>query len=413
MRPLRVSARAALATSAAAVLVAALTNPAAAEPDSESAPQAAAATTDQVVTWGASADRTGGSFADQTVRNIVHTSTGGENLRVSLSNVFGSRTITFDSVYVGVQDAGASVVPGTNRQVTFGGSERVTIPNGADVLSDPLPGDVPADTNLAVTVHLVGDSGSLTGHNLAMQTNYISGPGDFAAEQSAAPFTQQQNHWYWVESLVVDAPQQVDTVATLGDSITDGYGSTLNANRRWPNYLADRIAHQPPAHRFAVMNEGISGNRVLTDGAGVSAQARFDRDVLSQPDVRTVVLLEGINDIGGGQATSSDQLIQAYRSLIARAHADRTCIVGGTLTPFEGAGYYSEAKEVIRSEVNEWIRTSGEFDAVIDFDKATRDPNKPKRFLPAYDVGDHLHPSDAGYQAMADAVDLSVLECNR
>jgi lysophospholipase L1-like esterase len=330
-----------------------------------------------------------------------------------LSNVFGNRAITFDSVFVGVQDSGAAVVPGTNRQVTFGGTERVRIPNGADVLSDPLPGDVPADTNLAVTVHVVGDSGSLTGHNLAMQTNYISGAGNFAGENSAAPFTQQQNHWYWVESLVLDAPQQVDTVATLGDSITDGYGSTVNANHRWPDYLADRIAEQPPAHRFAVMNEGISGNRVLTDGAGVSVQARFDRDVLSQPDVRTVVLMEGINDIGGGQATSSEQLIQAYRALIARAHADQTCIVGATLTPFEGAGYYSEAKEVIRSEVNDWIRGSGEFDAVVDFDEATRDPANPKRFLPAYDVGDHLHPSDAGYQAMADAVDLRDLECNR
>lgn len=413
MKQPRMPSRIATAVAGVIALVAALTAPAAAEPDSNAATRAESVTIDQVVTWGASADRASGSFSDQTVRNIVHTSIGGTNLRVSLSNVFGNRAITFDSVFVGLQDAGAAVVPGSNRQVTFGGNRSVTIPNGAEVLSDPLPGQVPADTNLAVTVHLVGESGSLTGHNLAMQTNYISGAGDFAAETGAAPFTQQQNHWYWVDALVVDAAQQVDTVATLGDSITDGYGSTLNANHRWPDYLADRIANQPPAHQFGVMNEGISGNRVLADGAGVNVQARFDRDVLSQPDVRTVVLMEGINDIGGGQATSSQQLIQAYRSLIARAHADQTCILGATLTPFEGAGYYSEAKEVIRQEVNDWIRTSGEFDGVIDFDKVTRDPANPKRFLPAYDVGDHLHPSDAGYQAMADAVDLNDLECRR
>jgi lysophospholipase L1-like esterase len=387
--------------------------PVTAEPSPNAAPPSASATTDQVVTWGASADRTGGTFTAQTVRNIVHTSTGGTNVRVSLSNVFGDRAVTFDSVYVGVQDSGAAVVAGTNHRATFGGSTSVTVPNGAETLSDPIPVDIPADTNLAVSVHIAGASGNLTGHNLAMQTSYVSATGDFAADTTGAAFTQTTSHWYWVDALVVDKPEQVDTVATLGDSITDGAGGTANTNHRWPDLMADRIAGQPGPHQFGVMNEGISGNRVLTDGAGVSAQARFDRDVLSQPDVRTVIVMEGINDIGGGQATSSDQLIQAYRSLIARAHADHTCIVGATLTPFEGAGYYSEAKEEIREQVNEWILTSGEFDGTIDFDKATRDPANPKRFLPAYDTGDHLHPSDAGYQAMADSIDLSQLECNR
>ncbi|MET8835942.1 SGNH/GDSL hydrolase family protein [Micromonospora sp. NPDC004540] len=402
-----------LAIAVGLATVAALTGPVAAEPGSDASTQATSVTTDQVVTWGASADRTSGSFTDQTVRNIVHTSIGGTNLRISLSNVFGDRTATFDSVYVGVQSGGAGVVPGTNRQVTFAGSNTVSVPNGAEVLSDPLPGDVPAGTNLTVSIHIKGASGSLTGHNLAMQTNYISGAGDHTADTDGAAFTQQATRWYWVDALVVDQREQVDTVATLGDSITDGYGSTRDANRRWPNYLARRIAEQPPAHQFGVMNEGISGNRVLTDGAGVNVQARFDRDVLSQPDVRTVILMEGINDIGGGVATSADQLISAYRILISRAHADQTCILGATLTPFEGAGYYSPAKEVIREQVNTWIRTSGEFDGVIDFDQVTRDPANPKRFLPAYDVGDHLHPSDAGYEAMANAVDLSQLECKR
>lgn len=366
----------------------------------------------QVVTWGASADRTGGTFTDQTVRNLVHTSIGGPNVRISLSNAFGDRAVTFDSVYVGVHDAGAALVPGSNREVLFSGSPTVTVPAGAEVLSDPLDWTVPADTTIAVSVHVVGASGALTGHNLAMQHSY-AGPGDVAADEGGAAFTTRFSRWVWVEAVVVDAPKQVETVAFLGDSITDGHSSTVNANHRWPDYLADRLASRPLVHQHGILNEGISGNRVLTDGAGVSAQARFDRDVLSQPGVETVVLLEGINDIGGGQATSADQLIAAYQQLIRRAHARGVCIVGGTLTPFEGAGYYSEAKEAIRSAVNEWVRTSGEFDAVIDFDAATRDPANPRRFLPAYDIGDHLHPNDAGYEAMAAAVDPAVLECDR
>ena len=368
---------------------------------------------DQVVTWGASADRVTGTFTDQTVRNLVHTSIGGSASRISLSNVFGDRTLTFDSVYVGVQDSGAALVPGSNRKVTFSGQPSVTVPAGAEVLSDPVSTTLPADTTIAVSVHVVGASGALTGHNFTAQTSYASAAGDNAADESGTPFTQTVSRWYWVDAVVVDAPKQVDTVAFLGDSITDGVGSTTNANHRYPDYVADRLASRPLVQRFGIMNEGISGNRVLVDSAGVSVQARFDRDVLSQPDVATVIVMEGINDIGNGTATSPDQLIAAYRQLIARAHAKDVCIIGATMTPFEGAGYYSEAKEQIRAAVNEFIRTSGEYDGIVDFDAATRDPNNPKRFLPAYDRGDHLHPSDAGYQAMANALDLSLLECSR
>jgi len=372
---------------------------------------------DHVVTWGASADRIATTtLTDQTVRNLVHTSIGGPAARISLSNVFGDRALTFDSVYVGVQADGATLQAGTNKRVTFsGGQTAVTVPAGAEVLSDAVTMDVPADATIAVSVHVVGASGALTGHNFTAQTSYVSAAGDVAAAEAGTAFVTPINRWYWVDAVVVDAPELVDTVAFLGDSITDGVGSTANTNRRYPDYLADRLATRPVVQRFGIMNEGISGNRVTTDGAGVSAQARLDRDVLSQPDVKSVVLLEGINDIGGGQVTSAAQLIAGYRQLIARAHSADVCIIGATLTPFEGArpGYYTPEKDLIRKAANEFIRTSGEFDSVVDFDAATRDPQNPNRFLPAYDSGDHLHPSDAGYQAMAAAVDLKQLNCRR
>ena len=367
----------------------------------------------QVVTWGASADETSASLVDQTVRNIVHTSVAGENLRVSLSNVFGTEPVTFDDVYVGKQSEGAAVVDGSNRQVTFSGSPSITVPPGADVLSDPLPGSVLPGQTFAVSVHTTGDPGMVTGHNVANQVSYIASDGEHASEAAATSYDKTTSHWYWVDGLVVDDPQQVSTVATFGDSITDGNHSTTSANRRWPDDLARRMLAEPMPHQFGVMNEGISGNKVLADGSGVSAQARFDRDVLAQPGVETVVVLEGINDIRHDNATSPEDLINAYQQLIARAHADGVCVVGATLTPWEGGSLYSEDRNEIRMAVNNWIRTSGAFDAVVDFDKVTRDPSDPARFLPAYDSGDHLHPGDAGYQAMADAVDLRDLECSR
>ncbi|MFC7877148.1 SGNH/GDSL hydrolase family protein [Isoptericola sp. NPDC057391] len=367
---------------------------------------------DQVVTWGASADLVEGTLEDQTVRNLVHTSIGGRNVRIELSNAFGTAPVTFDSVAVGLQDSGAEVVAGSNHEVTFGGSTSVTVPPGAQVLSDPVDWEAPADATLAVSVHAAGEQSSVTGHNLAMQTNHVA-DGDHAADESGGAFTTTQEHWSWVSGVVVDARERVDTLALLGDSITDGHSSTVGANHRWPDRLADRLAAAPGPDRFGVMNQGISGNRVLVDSMGVSAQARFDRDVLAKPDVETVVVLEGINDIGNGDATSAAPLIAAYRQLIARAHAADVCVVGATLTPFEGAFYYDEAKEQVRQDVNEWIRTSGEYDAVVDFDAVVRDPDRPGSLLPAYNPGDNLHPNDAGYQAMADAVDLRSLDCDR
>ncbi|UYM07636.1 SGNH/GDSL hydrolase family protein [Solicola gregarius] len=368
--------------------------------------------THPVVTWGASADRTDATMSDKTVRNIVHTSVTGSDLRVSLSNAFGTVPVTFDSVYVGDASDGSASVTG-NRRVTFSEKSSITVPPGAEVLSDPLPGRIPAESTLAVSVHTSGDPGTVTGHNVANQTSYIATGGDHAADLAGDAYDATTSHWYWVDGLVVEEPLQVETVALFGDSITDGNGSTAGANHRWPDYLARRMTSRPRPKQFGVMNEGISGNKVLADGSGVSAQARFDRDVLAQPGIDTVVILEGINDIRHETATEPEDLTAAYRQLIRRAHANGVCVVGATMTPWAGGSLYSEERNRLRIEVNHWIRTSGQFDSVIDFDKGTRDPDNPKRFLPAYDSGDHLHPGDEGYQAMADTVRLRQLDCNR
>ncbi|MGW3627021.1 SGNH/GDSL hydrolase family protein [Streptomyces sp. NPDC000880] len=367
--------------------------------------------THQVVTWGAGMQETTGPVVGQTVRNILHTSVGGDNLRVSLSNAAGDAPVTFDGVFVAVQADGATLVGGSNRQVTFGGSTSVTVPPGAAALSDPLGGTLPAEQNLAVSVHTSDNGGTVTGHNMfRTQFSYISTAGNHAADESASAFTTSVSRWYWVAAIVVEVPKEIDTLVAFGDSITDGYDSTPNANNRWPDHLARRLLAGPEPHRSGISNQGISSNKVLADGKGDSAQARFDRDVLAQPNVSTVIMMEGVNDIGADNA-SAQQLISAYQQLINRAHARGICILGGTLTPFEGSGYYSPQRETVRQAVNDWIRTSGAFDAVIDFDKATRDSDRPTRLLPAYDSGLHLHLNDAGYRAMADAVTLQDLAC--
>ena len=402
-RPRRTSRRWLTAVAAAGLTIGSIGSSVAAP----AAPSPAEETT-QVGTWAASADRTNATLNNQTVRNIVRTNIGGSGLRISLSNVFGSQPVTFGRVTVGVQQSGATVVPGTNRQLTFSQRESITVPAGAEVLSDPLPGEVAAQQNLAVSVFVQGTTGTVTGHNLALQSSYVSTSGDHAAEDAGTAFQTTVGNWYWLDGVVVTEPKNVRAVATLGDSITDGAGSSANTNSRWPDFLARRLLEKPKPQQLGVLNEGISGNKVLLDGAGVSALARFDRDVLAQPGVETVILLEGINDINGG--ASADQVIAGYRQLIARAHAEGTCIVGGTLTPHERN---SDQAEAARDAVNDFVRTSGEFDGIVDFDQATRDPSNPDRLLPAYDSGDSLHPSNAGYQAMGYAVNLKLLNCDR
>jgi lysophospholipase L1-like esterase len=364
-----------------------------------------------VVAWTASPDRVSGDVVGRTVRNLVRTTTAGTDVRVGLSNLFGTKPVTFQAVQLGVSAGGAGLVPGSDVQVTFSGEPSVTVPAGARVLSDPVGVAVTARSTLAVSVLAAGDPGVVTGHRVAQTTGYVSEPGDATADVTGDAFTGTTTSWYWVDSLVVDASAG-GTVVALGDSITDGNGSTPGTDARWPDQLAERLATTAGAPRLAVANQGVSGNRLLADGTGPGGLARFDRDVLAVPGVRTAVVLEGINDIGSGLVTSADQLVAGYRQVIARAHAAGVCVVLGTLTPFEGASYYSPEKDTVRQQVNTWIRTSGEADGVVDFDAVVRDPAQPTRLLPAYDPGDHLHPNDAGYRAMAGAVDLADLTCD-
>ncbi|WP_329001809.1 SGNH/GDSL hydrolase family protein [Kribbella sp. NBC_00709] len=367
-----------------------------------------------VTTWGAADDIAGGTLNDVTVRNVLRTSVGGRELRIRISNANGDQPLVTDSVYVGRQASGASVVPGSSRRLTFSGSTSVTVPPGAMAISDPLPGNVPAVTSLTVSLHVAGTTGVITAHNRAMQHSYKSTSGDHAADESSTAYQTESSAWYFLNAAIVEAPQQVETVATLGDSITSSVGTTIDTNRRWPDVLADRYAKLPEPRRLAVSNEGISGNRVLggvakAGSAGASALARLDKDVLTKPGVRTVLVLEGINDIYAGATT--DELIAGYRQLIARVHASGRCVVGGTLTPMGSSFVYTPEKEAIRQAVNTFIRSSHEFDGVADFDAATRDAADPSRLKAEYDGGDGLHPNDAGNQAMGNAPALDSLRC--
>ena len=383
---------------------------------STAGPGSSSSVTRTVTTWGASDDMAGGQLTDVTVRNVVHTSIGGTGLRVRLSNAKGDRPLTFDSAYVGTGAGGAAVEPGSSRRLTVnGGRTTITIPPGATALSDPLDGDVAAQQTLTVSLHVVGTSGALTAHNRSMQSTYKSSTGDHAADESATQFGTQSSAWFFLDGITVEVPKQAQSVATLGDSITAGVGTTMDANRRWPDVLADRLALLPPVRQMGVVNEGISGNKVLSGvsrpgGAGDAALSRLERDVLTKPGVDTVLLLEGVNDIGGG--ATAGEIIDGYRMLVQRAHAAGRCVVGGTILPFGGSVFVDAKGEKERVAVNEFIRTSGLFDGVVDFAAATADPSDPSR-LRAEFFGDGLHPNDAGNQAMGEAVDLDVLRCDR
>jgi lysophospholipase L1-like esterase len=406
----------------------------AASASSSSAPSSSApavARPDWVASWAASpmpgtssAQATAG-FSNQTVRNIIYTSVGGNSLRVQLSDTFGSAPLVVGAVTVGVVLDGAQLVPGTSRHLTFGGKTSVTIPAGAQLLSDPLRMRVQPLEELAVSVYLPDATGPATTHQDAQQDNYIA-PGNHAGDAAAAAYATTTGSWYFVDGLDVRSSTAGGTIVAFGDSITDGYQSLVGSNARWPNYLARRLDALLGAHAPGVVDEGISGNRVLNDSScfGVSAQARFARDALSQPGVKAVILLEGINDIGfAGEAdtgcytpnnptVTAAQIEAGYLDLIKMAHARGVKIYGGTLTPFGGsnAGYggnYGIAKgEALREQVNNWIRTSGVFDGVIDFSGATADPYDPLYLNPVYNSGDSLHPGDLGYEAMAATVPL-------
>jgi lysophospholipase L1-like esterase len=345
---------------------------------------------------------------DQTLRLVVRTSIGGERVRIRLSNEYGDRPLVIDAAHIAVRDSGTAIVPATDRALTFGGRSAVRMLPGAVVLSDPVALSVPALGDLAVSLHLADSARLSTRHPLALQTSYV-GHGNVAGAQRFAPDTTLEI-WPYLVGVDVVNPSVAGVIVAIGNSITDGARSTRDANTRWPNVLAARMLRD--AAPRAVVNAGISGGRVLTYGAGPSALARFERDVLATPGLTHVILLEGINDIGRSavDGVTADDIIFGYRQLIARAHERGVRIFGATLTPAGPRTSFTPALEAKRAAVNAFIRTSGEFDGVIDFDAATRDPANPLQFLPAYDSGDHLHPGDAGDRAMGEAVDVRLFQ---
>ncbi|WP_410665215.1 SGNH/GDSL hydrolase family protein [Amycolatopsis sp. lyj-84] len=371
------------------------------------------ATSGWVGTWAAAPAAgvagTDNGYPNFSIRNIVHTSAGGREVRVRLSNAFGRTPVLFGRVTVAVA-AGPDTpqaVPGTMRTLTFGGDGAVTVPPGADIVSDGAALTVPRDGDLLVTTYTPTPSGPVTYHPLAMQNSYFTRNGDKAADESAAAFPEKTAVWHYVSGVDVRGPGLRGSVVAIGDSITDGANSTWGANLRWPDQLADKISRDT-----GVLNAGISGNRLLLDGGnyGVNALARLDRDVLAQSGARTAIVFEGINDIQQTpHQADPDKIISALKQIATRAHDRGLRVLGATITPWKGWGSYTPQLEETRQAVNRFIRTSRLFDGHIDFDAVIRDPADPQRMKPEYDSGDHLHPGDKGFTAMANAVPLSRL----
>ena len=356
-------------------------------------------------------------FDDQTLRQIAHVTASGDTLRVRLSNTHGNRPLRIGAATIAEQTSGAGIDVASLQSLSFGDQAGVIIPRGATVFSDPLPFPVEAFTNLSISLYLPEASGLPTTHRAAMQTGYASTAGDQTRAPDIAD-AQEISFWHYLSAIDVSGGEAVSTIVTVGDSITDGVGSTVNSNNRWPNLLALRLRDASDMPAYAVANAGLSGNRVLHERSpmfGENLLARFERDVLALSNVSHLVLLEGINDMGMSvsmatdQEVSAEQIIAGYRQVAERARAHGIKVIGATLTPFEGAGYFSEAGERKRQQVNAWIRNSGFFDGVIDFDAAIADPDAPAR-LPADFTADNLHPNDAGYAAMANSIDLTLFE---
>jgi lysophospholipase L1-like esterase len=353
------------------------------------------------------------SIADETVRMIVQPTVGASELRVQLSNAQGKPPLTISAAHIAIRTGGASIDPSSDRTLTFGRKGSIYIPPGAIVVSDPVTLPVRPNQELAVSLYVHGDSGGVTTHALGLNPTYIA-KGD---QSAAATLTDAKavRTYYWLTGLDAALPAPAGTIVAYGDSITDGFATTPGAHHTWPEILAQRLRARDGAQRWGVINMGISGNRVLRDGAGASAVARFDRDVLSRPGVRWVVMLEGINDINmsqmkglpDDQRASAQDIIAGLQTIIDKAHLHGLKIMGATITPTGGLWLYTPASEASRQTINQWIRTSGAFDAVADFDKATRDPHEPSRLRPEFDSGDHVHPNDAGTKAMAESIDLA------
>jgi lysophospholipase L1-like esterase len=353
-------------------------------------------------------------FSRQSVRQVVRVTTGGPLLRIRVSNVYGTTPLKLTGATIGKAGEGAAVRPGTVRPVTFAHSLSTTVQPGRDLLSDVVLLPTSPLDELSVTFYFADPTGPATFHATSLATSYRA-EGDHRFDARSTAFTESTLSWYYLAGVEVSGQWQRGTVVTLGDSITDGFGATVDADNRFPDELAERLvaAHRPRA----VANAGISGNKVLSDMpcCGERATARFQRDVASLPDVRTVLVLEGINDIGASTydptapVVTLPELIAGHRKLIAAAHARGIKAIGATLTPIKGSFYDIPRNEALRDGLNDWIRTSGEYDAVADLDSATGAPGDPDRLNPAYDSGDALHPNDAGYHAMAAAIDLNSL----
>ncbi|MGW4291352.1 SGNH/GDSL hydrolase family protein [Streptomyces sp. NPDC004673] len=362
-----------------------------------------------VVTWAASAQRLG-QGADRSYRLIVRVSAGGSDLRVRLSNAYGDRPLTVDAAHAGLQAEGASLKPHSNRALTFDGDHTVTVPAGGTVWSDPLPGRVPAGARLAVSLRTPDARGPATGHEMALTTSYLGQDADTGGDGDTG-WTRTTGSWWYLDAVSVrPAHPRTGAVVALGDSITDGWGSTPGRDRRWPDDLARRLR----ADGTGVANAGISGNRVLTgNNGGPSAVRRLERDVLSQPGVRAVILYEGVNDLKAKDPASAAEIVAGYREITKRAHAAGLCVIGATVAPFKGWLQWDPDAETVRREVNRRMRADDGFDAVADVDRALRDPDDPERLRPDLDAGDHLHPDDEGMRAIAGAVDPASLDCRR
>jgi lysophospholipase L1-like esterase len=357
---------------------------------------------------GAAAPR---SFNNQTVRMMVRASIGGRRLRVKISNAFGSVPVTLGAAQIALRSKDSEIVPASGRALSFNGKPGCTIGPGIVMMSDPVDFTFAPLADLAVSLYFPGDTGPLTTHATALHTTYIQ-TGDVTAQPAMADATKTQIYYY-LAAIDVMAPANAAAIVTYGDSITDGARSTAETNHSWPALLAARLAANKKTANIGVANLGIGGNRVLRDGTGASALARFDRDVLSQSGVRWVMLLEGINDIAHAVTTPSepvtaDDLIGAYKQIIDEAHTHGIEVIGCTITPNEGHPAHRDDMETVRQTVNAFIRTGGAFDAFVDFEAAVRDSSDPKKIRAEFDPGDHLHPNNAGYQSMADAIDLAL-----
>ncbi len=358
------------------------------------------------------------NFNNQTLRQIVHVSLGGELVRVVFSNAYGTAPLQIGAAHVALRDKDAAIVPLSARPLMFSGSSTAAIPPGALLVSDPVNLTVPALADLAIDLYLPGNTDKLpvTIHAAAWQSGYVSGTGNFSGVpafpvQTTTDYVRAErpsSSWFFLSRVEVVAPEQSAAVVTLGDSITDGTRSGNNTNNRWPDHLARRFAQANV--KLGVLNVGIGGNRLLSDGSGISALARFDRDVLAQTGVAHVILFEGINDIQSNAPNppSAADLIAAHRQIIERAHAHGIKIYGATLTPSGGSRAFTLEREAKRQALNQWIRTSKMYDGVIDFEAAVRDPKEPVKIRPEFDPGDHLHMNEAGYKAMVDIIDLAL-----